>query len=440
MDTTTWMGHFQLPHESNWSLHHKKCFVDGYTVKPLSGYGSSMNHAQETYLGSKLTTLRGRYCPECTKHGYHAWFHQLICFDHCVLHPEHKLLDVDYPATGSHKESFFQKAGTRAIDLMDNTDFRHEIEAKIQLNYDRIAVIDIMEYRYGAQSCFRSPWYTSTLQTLQERCISNGFTAARKVTTIPIDADKRIKEWVDQYLNYSVIPWLCRKIKEPYTDDQFRHLKDYWKQIKVQDPREVLNLIMHKEFFNLCEQIGGVENYEIILKSIHAEVFDTELCDYHTYGKIIALILSSHYCSVGHLEQLYRGLRYVTGVPRFSSKLEFGQIDMDQVVNVRKGNYRNMEVPILSAILKDVLSHTASVLGDLMAGKRCLTGGGVTGDIYNSFFCLPVSQYIAIWNAGTVELWACDPNVDALLSNISRAKEIFNKTDKLKEPPEMAQV
>jgi hypothetical protein len=66
-----------------------------------------------------------------------------------------------------------------------------------------------------------------------------------------------------------------------------------------------------------------------------------------------------------------------------------------------------------------------------MAGKRCLTGGGVTGDIYDSFFCLPVSQYIAIWNAGTVELWACDPNVDGLLSNIKQAKEHFTKTGNL---------
>ena len=91
-----------------------------------------------------------------------------------------------------------------------------------------------------------------------------------------------------------------------------------------------------------------------------------------------------------------------------------------------------MEVPILAAILEDVLSHTATVLGGLMAGKRCLTGGGITGDIYDSFFCLPVSQYIAIWNAGTIELWACDPNVDALLNNISQAKEIFDRTDQLK--------
>lgn len=209
----------------------------------------------------------------------------------------------------------------------------------------------------------------------------------------------------------------------------------------VQEPREVLDLLMHKEFFDLCDQLGGVENYKTILKSIHAKDFDTRLCDYHTYGKIISLILASHYCSADHLEQLYRGLRYVTGVPRYSSKLEFGQIDMDQVVNIRKGSYHNMVVPILAAILEDVLSHTATVLGDLMAGKRCLTDReGVTTDIYDSFFCLPVSQYIAIWNAGTVELWACDPNVDALLNNISQAKEIFDRTDQLKKPPEMAQV
>lgn len=442
MNSITWRDRFQLPHETNWGLHQKKCFIDAYTVKPLRGYGSSMNHAQETHLGSKLTALRGRYCPECAKHGYHAWFHQLICFDHCVLHPDQKLLDIDYPTTESHKESFFQKLGARPVDLMDNADFRHEVEDKIQLDFDRIAVIDIMEYRYGAQSCFRPIWYESTLQALQERCKGNSFTdtAARRVTTIPMDADKRIKEWVEQYLEDTVAPWLCSQTKETYAADQVRYIKAQWQQTMVQGPREVLDLLMHKEFFDLCDQLGGVENYETILKSIHDEVFDTELCDYHTYGKIISLILASHYCSVDHLEQLYRGLRYITGIPRLSSKLEFGQIDMDQVVSIRKGNYQNMVVPILAAILKDVLSHTATVLGDLMAGKRCLTGGGVTGDIYDSFFCLPVSQYIAIWNAGAVELWACDPNLDALLSNISQAKEIFDKVGRLKEQPEMAQV
>lgn len=441
MGSLTWRDHFQLPHETNWGLHQKKCFVDAYSVKPLRGDGSSMNHAQETHLGSKLTALRGRYCPKCAKRGYHAWFHQLICFDHCILHPGQKLLDIDYPTTGSHEESFFQKIGVRPVDLMDNNDFRQEIETKIHLDFDRLAVIDAMEYRYGAQSCFRPKWYESTLQGLQERCSGRDFTAARKVTTIPLDADKRIAEWVETYLKDIVTPWICSQIRSAQADDQFRYINDQWQRTMVQEPREVLDLLMHKEFFDLCDQLGGVENYKTILKSIHDEAFDTKLCDYHTYGKIIALILTSHYCSADHLDQLYRGLRYVTGVPRYSSKLEFGQIDMNQVVNIKNGSYHHMEVPILAAILEDVLSHTATVLGDLMAGKRCLTDReGVTPDIYDSFFCLPVSQYIAIWNAGTVELWACDPNVDALLSNISQAKEIFDRTDQLKKPPEMAQV
>ena len=74
-----------------------------------------------------------------------------------------------------------------------------------------------------------------------------------------------------------------------------------------------------------------------------------------------------------------------------------------------------------------------------MAGKRCLTGG-VSKGIYDTFFYMPASQYIAIWKDGNIELWACDPNIDGLLSNIEQVKEIFDKTGRLEKPPVMAQV
>lgn len=443
MDTITWRDRFQLPHETNWSLHQKKCFVDAYTVKPLPGTGSSLNHSQQIYIGDKIAT-RGRYCPECAKHGYHAWFHQLICFDHCVMHPDQPLVNIEYPLIGEMKESFFQQIGTRAIDLMVNEDFRYEIEAKIHPDFDRIAVIDIMDHKYGAQSSFRSMWYRSTLQTMGACCSGKVFATARKVATIPSNANKHIAEWVEKYLKDSVFPWFYRQMEvrhcetdyafeESNLTNRFRHLDDMWKQWMRSFPIESINLIMHKAFFVLCEQIGGVEKYEMIINSIHNKVFDAELCDFHTYGKVITLILSSHYCCASHLEQLYRGSRYVAGIPDLSSKLDFYQIDMDQFVNIRSGNYRNMEVPIIAAILDDVLSYTASVLGNLMAEKRCLTGGRTTSDIYSSFFCLPVSQYIAVWNAGTVDLWACDPDFDALLNNIKQAEEHFKKTSRLSQ-------
>lgn len=73
-----------------------------------------------------------------------------------------------------------------------------------------------------------------------------------------------------------------------------------------------------------------------------------------------------------------------------------------------------MHIPIMIDILEDFLSHTAGILGELMEGKRCLTGGDCSG-IYDPFFCMPASQYIAVWKEGNIELWACDPNIEGLL-------------------------
>lgn len=434
-----------MPHESNWSVHNKKCFVDAYTVTFLRGDGSSATHSQEIYTSNELATIQGRYCPECAKHGYHAWFHQLDCFDYCLLHPDQNLLVIKYPLTQTQKESFYQQIGTRVVDLMDNEDFRREIESKIYFDFDRISAIDIMEYRWGAQSPFRSKWYETTLQTLRECCSRKAFTAARKVTVITPNADKRIAEWVEKYLRDSVVPWLNKQSKAWYIkmgdtpEEAYINVKRANYQIANSlrnnyNPKYALYLMMHQAFFKLCQQLGGIEKYETVLKTIHAGYFDTQLCDYNIFGKIITLILTSHYSNARNLSRLYQIPHYVTGIPSLSSKLDFNEIDLNQVINIHNGDYRNMEVPILAAILEDILSHTAIILGELMAGKRCLTGGRVTSNIYSSFFCLPVSQYIAIWNAGTVELWACDPNLDNLLNNIRQANEHYTKTGRLTDP------
>lgn len=40
-----WKDSFELPHESNWSLYQKKCFLNGYSTKELTYSRSSTNDA-----------------------------------------------------------------------------------------------------------------------------------------------------------------------------------------------------------------------------------------------------------------------------------------------------------------------------------------------------------------------------------------------------------
>ena len=169
------------------------------------------------HLQERLSEVSVRYCPKCAKHGYHSCFHQLICFDNCILHPEQKLLGINYPLTGRKEKSFFETIDARAIDIMKNEAFRHKIETQITLGFDRVYVIDLMDHNCFANKLFRPLWYHSTLRTLQE-CFCNTsqhFTAARKVATITLHANETIySRWLNWYLSEFAVPRLYRRQNE----------------------------------------------------------------------------------------------------------------------------------------------------------------------------------------------------------------------------------
>ena len=438
MNSITWKESFQLPHESNWSVNHKKGFVDGYSVKPLPGHRSSTNHSGSCSISNGLAT-RARYCPECAKHGYHSWFHQLVCFDRCLLHPDQDLIDLDYPTNGAQKESFYQKKGTRPIDIMLNDDIRQQIEDHVLIDCDRIAVIDVLERSMFAKAMFYPEWNESVLQTLRDCVSGQALTAARKVATIAPDARETLNDGLlENYLTEAVIPRIMRRKADlndaeqyPLTEAEIAHetgnLRQHWDQKLKIDYQEILFLRIHKEYISILDQLGSAQIFDAALNSVRRGTFDTTICDYHTYGRIIALIFASRHDSTKYLERLYEGSWHVSSIARMDNALNFYSNDFDQHITLRDGDYAPMKVPILHAILEDYFSHTATTLGDLMAGKRCLTGG-VSKGIYDTFFCMPASQYIAIWKSGIIELWACDPDVDGLLNNISQAKVIFDNT------------
>lgn len=191
-------------------------------------------------------------------------------------------------------------------------------------------------------------------------------------------------------------------------------------------------------FFEFYHQVGGEVQFEAILKSIHQRTFDTDLCDYITYGKVITLILSSHYYTVSQLELLYQDVRRLIKIPNHSSKLHLTNIDFCKCIH-KKPFDEHMRLPILEAILRDLFTHTAATLAGVMEEKKCLTGDGIT-NIYSSFFCLPVSQYIAVCRKDTVELWACDPKVDGLIKNICHSYAYHTKNGRLEDNPHLEPV
>ena len=299
-----------------------------------------------------------------------------------------------------------QKKGTRPIDIMLNDDIRQQIERQVLINCDRVSVIDILECSRFTKELFHPVWNEGVFQTLRE-CVSNqAFTAARKVATIMPDAMESLKkDLVDGYLENEVVPRLLRRRNYgreddplPITDDEIAHemanLKQHWDQKLMIDYQEILFLRIHKEYISLCK----------------------------------------------HLDQLFEGSWHVDTVDSMENSLNFYFNGLEQSISLCSVNNSTLgRVPILYAILEDFFTHTAAVLGDLMAGKRCLTGGASKG-IYDTFFYMPASQYIAIWKAENIELWACDPNIAGLLSNIEQVKECFDKTGRLEKPPVMAQV
>lgn len=302
MNSITWRDRFQLPHESNWSVNHKKGFVDGYSVKSLSGHRSSTNHSGSCSISNGLAT-RARYCPECAKHGYHSWFHQLVCFDRCLLHPDQRLIDTDYPMNGAQEESFYQKKGTRPVNIMLNDDIRQQIEEHVLIDCDRVAVIDVLERSKFAKDMIYPEWNESVLQTLRE-CVSNqAFSTARKVAMIAPNAREILKkELVDGYLEKEVVPRLLRRRNYggeddplPITDDDIAHemanLKRHWDQKLMIDYQEILFLRIHKEYISILNQLGSVQNFDAALNSIRRGIFDPDICDYNTYGRLINLDL-----------------------------------------------------------------------------------------------------------------------------------------------------
>ena len=452
MNSITWRDRFQLPHESNWSVNHKKGFVDGYSVKQLSGSKSSTTCSGSYCVSRGLASTKERYCPECAKRGYHSWFHQLICYDYCLLHPDQRLIDMDYPMNGAQEESFYQKKGARPIDIMLNDDIRQQIEEHVLIDCDRVSVIDILERSRFTKELYHPAWNASVLQTLRECVSGQVFTAARKVATITPDARETLKkDLVDNYLANEVVPRLLRRRNYGREDDpvpvdeddiahEMAHLKQHWDQKLMIDYQEILFLRIHKEYISLCKQLGSIQKFDAVLNSVRRHIFDPNLCDYHTYGRIISLILASRHDSRKHLEQLFEGSWHVDTVESMENSLNFYFNGLEQNISLHDDNNCTLgRVPILYAILEDFFTHTAAVLGDLMAGKRCLAGGASKG-IYDTFFYMPASQYIAIWKAGNIELWACDPNIEGLLSNIEQVKLIYDKTGHLEKLPVMAQV
>lgn len=372
-------------------------------------------------------------------------------------------MGINYPLTGRKEKSFFETINARAIDIMKNEAFRHKIETQITLGFDRVYVIDLMDHNCFANKLFRPLWYHSTLRTLQE-CFCNTsqhFTAARKVATITPHANESIhSRWLNWYLSEFAVPRLYRRQNELQDElqdelgctliskEDIEYLQGKWEQRLHFNPTEILYFMIHKEYAMICDQVGGIANFDAIenivcsrnYRDISIRSFDTTLCDYHTYSRVVALNLVSQHCSSRQFERLLINPLLVSELSKLDNALNLIYNEMDQFISVEASNYnRNMEVTILAAIFNDILSHTASALGDLMEGGRYLTGGPAL-DIYGVFFCMPVSQYIAICNAGTIELWACDPNVDGLLSNITQVKEIFKKTKCLEATPIKAQV
>lgn len=441
-----WKDSFELPHESNWGLYQKKCFLNGYSTKELTYSRSSTNDAKNFSISENLSSEL-RYCPVCAKYGYHAWFHQLQFLDKCLIHTDQALIHSTFSPHATQEKSFFETIQTRVIDTIKNEVLCQEIEKQIQFDFDCICVIDPMDYYWGAQRTFRPRWYNSTNQTLKEYFTHEVFSASRKVAVLTPGIEKEVCRKAEEYLEQCALPLHVTRMQTIYPDeDKIEAFEQYaqfgkkeWYNARATGPIHAhVRLVLHKHFYMLYHQVGGETQFEAILESIHRREYDIDLCDYVTYAKVIALILSSHYYTVSQMDLLYCDVRRLIKISDYSSKLDLANIDFNECIE-KKPLDRHMKLLIIDAILADLFSHTTEILADLMAEKRCLTGGD-TSNIYSSFFCLPISQYIAICKNGTVELWACDPEVDGLIKNIHHSLEYHKEHGYLESYPNLEPV
>lgn len=252
-----WKDSFELPHESNWGLYQKKCFLNGYKIKRLSYYHSSINHSKNIAIDNNLSS-HPRYCPICAKYGYHAWFHQLQFLDKCLIHPNQALVYTDFSPYIAQEQTFFEAIQTRIIDIIKNDALRQEIEKNIQLDFDYICVIDPMEYERGAQKSFRPRWYNSTLQTLKEYFTHEAFSVSRKIAVLTPDTEKEIYDRAEAYLEQKAIPHHISRIQTLYpneyvTEDirkQGQYIQQKWYDLRTVDfVYAHISLILHEYFF-----------------------------------------------------------------------------------------------------------------------------------------------------------------------------------------------
>ncbi|MBP3198753.1 MAG: hypothetical protein J6N21_17365, partial [Butyrivibrio sp.] len=94
-----WDDSWVLPFESQASINHKYAYLNGLDnikYKPSTAdqlqWESAHAHCVIPAFASTL-----RICPKCMRVGYHSTLHQFTGFDHCFIHPECSIINVDMP-------------------------------------------------------------------------------------------------------------------------------------------------------------------------------------------------------------------------------------------------------------------------------------------------------------------------------------------------------
>lgn len=389
MGTSTWKDSFALPYETSWSIRQKKRYIDGYSVINDRSHEKALTDNLRMPDSTSLS-MGMRYCPKCAKHGYVSIMHQYSFLDECFIH-HGQALEAAIPKNSITKTSFYEDFGTRAIDIMDNEEFRKEINSSYPIDFDALIAFDLL-YR---NRYFILSENDKVRNAMAQRFLTGQFPSyVKKLTTIHssenVDYDARYDDGT--YKNH-----ILAEIDsmQKITDRQL----DYFKIA----PEFMLLFLLYNEYVNQCKTVGGADKLQSVFNDIltsSSSVVTKNNC--YLYGRCINLAMMSRYLTVKKYRRLIDGQYRAFDLQYVYSGLNM--IFNNGIFVYGKKKISSEELTLVKErILKDLLNNFSITIGNELIAEKFR----IRDWIENSRE-FPVNAYIAIWKGEETELWLCD--------------------------------